>query len=165
MFKIILNPPHIVEEQSLKEYESIGELIEGIFPLSTDFFYISWNNIDVSLSYKYDLSIIFEDFVYIIKFLESKDRILKLAFPSNTFNVVWNIRKEGNNISILSQWNTVLSHNEKTLNDNSFLNIDSNLFKNELSKILKFIYEIIINKKESINGQLLNDIFYNKPNI
>ncbi|UWX59734.1 hypothetical protein N0B40_15095 [Chryseobacterium oranimense] len=165
MFKIILNHPHIEEEESLKEYESLVELIENIFPLSEDYFCISWNNIDVLLSYKYDLSIIFDDFVYIIKFLDSKDNMLHMTFPSNTFDVIWDMKKDGNNINIVSQWNTVLSHNENILNKNSFLSIDSNLLKNELSRILEFIYGIIINRREDVNEKLLNDILDNKPLI
>ncbi|MCW3161387.1 hypothetical protein [Chryseobacterium oryctis] len=164
MFKIILNHPHIEEEESLKKYESVGELIENIFPLSEDCFCIVWNNININLSYKYDLSIIFDDFVYVIKFLESKNNVLQIAFPSNTFDVVWDMKKDGSNINILSQWNTVLSHNEKILNEYPFLSIDSNLFKDELSKILEFIYKNIIKRKENINEELLNDILDNKPN-
>jgi len=163
MFKIILNKPHIGEIISLRTCESVGELIENIFPQSNDCFYIKWNNIDVSLSYKYDLSIIFDDIVYIVKFLESQGDFLQMTFPSNTFDVIWNIKKDDNIIIITSQWNTVLSHNEEILNENPILRVDLNLFQKELSKLLNFVYEIIINRKYDINKQLLIDILENKP--
>lgn len=163
MFEIVLNHPHIEEGKSLKEYGSIGELIENIFPLSEDCFYINWNNIYVSLSYKYDLSIIFEDFIYLYKFLESYENNLQMTFPSNTFDVLWNIKKDGYNIIIEGQWNTVLNHNEKILNENSFLNINLDLFKKEILKLLKFIYKIFIKIKDNIDEKLLNSILDDKP--
>ncbi|GEN67722.1 hypothetical protein [Chryseobacterium rhizosphaerae] len=163
MFEIVLNHPHIEDEKSLKEYKSIGELIENIFPLSEDYFYINWNHIYVSLSYKYDLSIVFEDFIYIYKFLESYENNIQMTFPSNTFDVMWNIKKDGYDIIIESQWNTILSHNENILNENSFLKINLSLFKKEISKILEFIYKIFIRGKGNIDDQLLSDILDDKP--
>lgn len=151
-------------KKSLKEYNSIGELIENIFPLSDDCFYIKWNSIDIPLSYKYDLSIIFEDLLYIFEFLKSQDNILQISFPSNTFDVAWDIKKDTDYINISSQWNVVLSHNEKVLNENSVLNIPLYLFKNELSKLLRFIYEIFDKEKDNINEELLDNILDNKPN-
>ena len=163
MFEIILNHPHIEREKSLKTCDSIGELIENIFPLRGDYFTIKWNDISVSLSYKYDLSVIFEDFVYLFKFLESNENILQVTFPSNTFNVVWDIKKDEDNIDIVSIWNSVLNHNEQILNSNSFLKININLFISELSKILCFIYRIFIDRKNVINGNLIDDILEDKP--
>ncbi|MCQ9636741.1 hypothetical protein MP477_17435 [Chryseobacterium sp. WG23] len=164
MFEIVLNKPFVKENKSLEEYESIGELIENIFPFSEDCFCINWNNIAVSLSYKYDLSIIFEDFVYIFKFLESSENKLKIIFPSNTFDVIWDIQKVENSVIIFSIWNTVLNHNEKELNENSFLKVNFDRFKAELSELLKFIYKIIIDNKNNINNYLLSDILEDRPN-
>lgn len=164
MFEIFLNKPRIDKKTSLKDCESIGELIENIFPLSEDYFYINWNRITIFISYKYDLSIIFEDYVYIFKFLESSNEDkLKITFPSNTFDVIWDIRKDRDNINILSQWNTVLSHNEKKLNESSFLEVNADIFRKELSKLLRFIYNLIIYEANNINTFLLNDILKNKP--
>lgn len=165
MFEIILNRPHIENEKSLTEYESTGELIDNIFPLSEDCLFISWNQIYVPLSYKYDLSIIFDDFVHIYKFLGSQETTLQMTFPSNTFDVIWDLQKNGNDVIISSIWSTVLSHNEKWLNENSSLTISINLFKIEMSKLLKFIYDLIFLRKDKISKFLLNEILENKPEL
>lgn len=163
MFKILLNNPRVVKKELTEKYESIGELIESIFPFSDDCLYINWNHIDIQISYKYDLSIIFEDFVYIYNFLESHEEKLRISFPSNTFDVEWDIKKDGNHIDILSQWNTVLSHNEKILNENSLLKTDINTFTKELSKLLSFIYKIIIDEADNVDTLVLSDILKSKP--
>lgn len=163
MIEIILCNPFINKGKSLKKIESVGELIENIFPISSDHFCLVWNNIEIHLSYKYDLSVIFDDFVYIYKFLESTEKDLQIFFPSNTFDVRWDIEKNDAHILISSYWNTVLSHNEKLLNENAHLKITSSSFKKELSKLLRFIYDIIIDIHSDIEEQLFSDLLENKP--
>ncbi|SMP35267.1 hypothetical protein [Chryseobacterium profundimaris] len=164
MFEIILNHPRIDKKKTLTKFKSVGELIENIFPFSEDYLYVKWRGISIPVSYKYDLSMILEDFVYIVKFLESSENLLSLAFPSNTFDVEWNMRKEYGKIIIQSKWNTVLSHNEKILNENSYLIVDIDTFKSQIFKMLEFIYKIIFYRKDDIDKHLLNEILKNKPN-
>ncbi|WP_281635419.1 hypothetical protein [Flavobacterium marginilacus] len=152
-FKIQISNPEVLNILDV-DVLSIEDAIEAIFPLETEYAFIEWNYIYIPLSYKYDISLMINDFIKIYIFLNDKNsNYLEIHWSSNTFASIWILSKESNNINIKSNWNNVLGQLKNLLNENNEILINNYDFKREIGVMIKFI-------KNSLDG-----VGYNSLNI
>lgn len=128
------------------EDEKISEAIETIFPMMTEEALLVWNTIYIPLNYKYDISIMIEDILSMLKNLrEKKQDNMIINWASNTFASKWELQWDENNILINTNWNMVLGHTEVLLNDSNSIRIRKTSFMEEWKKLLEVL---IINLKK-----------------
>lgn len=155
MFEIQVSSPRFIKKFN-KDVDNIGDAIESIFLLHSEFAVIRWNYIPILLSYKYDISVIIDDVLYML----NKIRIepsgeMTIRWPSNTFESSWDMRWDINTIEVNSHWNKVIGDTESLLNLKKIININTKVFAREWKKILETII-IALNvcgyKKENLQG-------------
>lgn len=158
-FAIQVNNPRYfynVDEESL----SINEILQDMFLSDTEYCILWWNHICIPLSYKYDVSVIFDDIVYMFKeVLNHKSGSLKIDWPSNTFRTDWNLSwNDRGEVMISTIWSDVLGGRSITndLNSENTLKIKKIDFLCEWKMlILKIIDVVSASGKMSLNLQTL----------
>lgn len=97
--------------------DDLSEAIEMLFPMDTDDAIIDWDGYKLSLSYKYDISVIIDDVLYMFKkLIKGEDKNIVVAFGSNTFSVDWKIECVSETLKINSKWTSVVGNIEPELN-------------------------------------------------
>jgi len=136
MFKIQASNPRIIKEFD-REANNISDAIESSFSLNSEYAVIIWNYVPVLLSYKYDISIIIDDILMMLNKIRcEKEGVMRIRWPSNTFACTWQIEWRDNNITIYTEWESVIGDTEYLLNARKELVVDSVLFLAEWKKIL-----------------------------
>lgn len=124
---------------------SLGEAIETIFPLRTDFALLVWNNVYVPLTYKYDISMMITDIISMLASVVARDEgSITVFWPSNTFSTRWILTWSSTDLSIITTWESVIGGTESMLNKVPSLNIDRNTFLLEWRPLLCKIKESIL---------------------
>ncbi len=155
MFEIQINNPTILsinEEESM----SLEDAIECIFPLETENLILIWNNINIPLTYKYDISIMVLDFIKILNFIKD-DRSLNLEihWASNTFASVWNFNKINNSVYIRTEWNNVIGGTIEMLNKRNENTFETNEVEKEIRKLLDYLKYAL--EKSGLNCNMIED--------
>jgi hypothetical protein len=138
MIKIQISNPRLLGIKDDND-SNIEDAIETIFPSNTEYAFLIWNNIFIPLSYKYDISKMINDFIFLEKFIDSNEEEINIYWASNTFSSIWKLQKKQNMIKIQSKWNCVLGSLIDLLNTKSEIVVDSKQLNMELYKMLKFI--------------------------
>ncbi|AWM79933.1 hypothetical protein DKL61_05930 [Gammaproteobacteria bacterium ESL0073] len=100
------------------DYDSIGDLLEDIFPLNTEQCIMFWNHVCIPLSYKYDISIILDDIIFIINEVSNNTNgYLEIDWPSNTFSAKWYISWDSVDLKINTKWYNIVGNIESILNN------------------------------------------------
>lgn len=95
---------------------SLSDAVQAIFPLNTEALILRWNGVCVPLSYKYDFSMMIDDVVGLCSRLSSAgDGQMRIAWPSNTFQSVWDIKWSCRDVEVQAEWTTVVGHTEELL--------------------------------------------------
>jgi hypothetical protein len=124
---------------------SLGEAIETIFPLCTDFALIVWNDVYVPLTYKYDISIIINDIIAMLGSVAARDEgSITVFWPSNTFRTRWILTWSGTDLAITTTWESVIGGTESMLNKVPSVNLNKNTFLLEWKPLLYKIKESIL---------------------
>jgi hypothetical protein len=145
MLKIQISNP-LFSPLECDEELSMDEIIELLFPLENEYLFLIWNNIFIPLSYKYDISVILDDFIEIVNFLDQKNVVKQeIHWPSNTFSAKWILEKDDNKINITSEWFHTLGNLTTLLNSVNYMSIDQDTFRHEILKLLIFIKNTIQN--------------------
>lgn len=150
MLKIQLSNP-IALPVKLEESVSLDEVLELIFPLENEHAYLNWNHCHIPLSYKYDISVLTQDLIKIYDFTQNEDTELEIHWASNTFASVWHLQKINGHIHIQTKWENVSGGLTELLNTKTSNVIPVQDLESELSKILKFLKQTIINNVSNIN--------------
>lgn len=126
-----------IEEDNI---ESLGEVIEDLFPMDTEDAYICWNGISVALSYKYDISVIISDILYMLEEVTSLNSgNISVNWPSNTFRADWDISWVDDELMCKSNWESVSGSIEAILNEHSTVTTSTTSFINEWGSLLNHL--------------------------
>ena len=119
---------------------NLWDAIESIYPLYCESAFIMWKGIAISLSYKYDISIIMDDILYMLTLLQKEERhSYAVQWPSNTFNHIWELDWKNNELTIHSEWHDLPSSLEEILSENNKIMVDKIQFIREWKKVLSII--------------------------
>lgn len=83
------------------EDETLGEMIETIFPLDTDDLVLDWSGIQFELNYKYDISMMLEDILPLLQELRSTPNgNMMINWASSGFPYRWKVEWEQPDLEI-----------------------------------------------------------------
>lgn len=139
----------------------VADAIETIFPMKTERGFIVWNHVYIPFSYKYDLSVMIDDILFMIfKLKETNQGSYKFCFGSNTFNAEWDLSWKDTNLYLSSQWNSLGGRIiNMASSDCKHLESQIDVFINEYKKLIDFIVYCIqrsaITIKDTDNYQFL----------
>lgn len=144
-FWIQASSPRFTNEFDIED-ENLTEAVETIFPLWTENMYIIWNNIHISLSYKYDVSVMLLDILDMIEKIESKAAgDLEIRWSSDSFNCKWNMHWCSEELTVISEWENVVGNIRKILDDSGGIIVTKKKFLSEWKKVIanvvKGLYE------------------------
>ncbi len=141
MFKFQISNPQVLDNYD-SEDTTMGDAIQSIFPLDTEYAFLIWNHICIPLCYKYDLSEIIKDLIRVVSFAKdgNKDH-MELHFGSNTFFSTWDLSKEAGKVTIKASWESVLGRLEGLLNEHNELTINIEDMSHEIKRMLTFLKE------------------------
>jgi hypothetical protein len=115
MFRIQASQPRSASN-ALLEDSGLSDALQSVFPMMTEAAILVWNGGHVPLSYKYDLSFMVDDILYLAEALLSTKRgQTRISWPTNTFAATWNTRWADDIISIHGDWKTVVGGTEELL--------------------------------------------------
>jgi hypothetical protein len=124
---------------------SLGEAIETIFPLCTEFALLVWNDVYVPLTYKYDISLMINDIIAMLGFVAARDEgSITVFWPSNTFRTRWILTWSATDLAITTTWESVIGGTESMLNKVASLDLDKNTFLLGWKPLLYKIKESIL---------------------
>jgi len=95
----------------------LAEAIEEAFPLNAENAFVVWHNIYVPLSYKYDVSLMMRDALWILgELLDEESGSVDVDWPSNTFAARWQLVWKAATLTITClEWRCVVGETEKML--------------------------------------------------
>lgn len=161
MFGIQISNPVALEIRDEND-NNLNDAIQSIFPLDNEYCFVIWNYIFIPVSYKYDISFMINDIIRILSFLKNGDGSLEIHWASDTFASVWKIECSSQMIKIESEWNSVDGILEGILNENSFLEVEKQIFVQRWKALLLFVKSKL--EKAGYNSSNLKD-FYLLENI
>lgn len=143
-FAIQTSNPRVVSDICPND-ATIGEAIESIFPLLTEFAILIWNGVYIPLNYKYDVSEIFDDIVELVTCVAlAPEGKLLVSWPSSTFRARWALSWSSREITIHASWDSVIGGTEQLLNTFPALIIDKALFLREWVTLLRKIHTLLL---------------------
>jgi hypothetical protein len=135
---------------------SLGEALETIFPLTTEFALLAWNDVYVPLTYKYDISIMIDDVIGMLnKIVSVEDGTATIYWPSNNFSSKWILSWNTSGLSIETVWESVIGGTESLLNRAPYLEIDKNEFLFAWKPLLRKIRGCITAYSGSVDTKFL----------
>jgi len=146
-------------QASQPRYLSAGEcggddfstVLQGVFAESTEYAVLIWNRVPVLLSYKYDVSVIFEDILDLLEDVIGSDSgAFDFEWPSDTFRASWSLRWSGPDLSIDSKWYSVTGGIEEALNARMSLSVSKAGFLSEWKRLL----EVVLDSAEQAGADL-----------
>lgn len=138
----ISNPKYLDDTKT--ESSTIAEFLEEIVPLQTESCIMAWNGSYIPLSYKYDISIIFDDIVFIVKeILRSEAGVINIDWPSNTFFARWNISWHDEMVEITAKWINIAGDIEHILNKKNKIKMNKIDFLAEWRGLIVKVHEML----------------------
>ncbi len=161
-FCIQISNPRTVPCKS-KKFDDLSDAIEEVYPMYTEDLYIQWNHISIRLEYKYDISVIIQDILEMLKtVLASEQGSHKVMFGSNTFCANWELEWDSEEMLIKSNWSGVMGDIENILNERSKLNISKKQFLSEwkmlLRRIILDLENLELSFEDSHDWELLKEL-------
>lgn len=150
------------------EDSTLGEAIETIFPLATEFLLIVWNGVYVPLTYKYDVSVIIDDVLRLVSCIrDAEEGQLTLDWPSSTFRSRWVLAWSKSQVNVHARWESVIGGTESLLNDVPTITVDKVDFLSEwvvmLEMVSKSVRERSVGVKVAFDLSLLDGILATLP--
>jgi hypothetical protein len=104
LFLLPASQPGIKDPQDT----TLSEALESCFPHLLDGAVLHWRGIAVPLSYKYDLSIIIQAVLALVRHLRTgSGKNFAIAWPSNTFRTDWHVALIGSRVRVTAAWESV----------------------------------------------------------
>ena len=109
-FELVCGHPETHGPSTVVDQLSMSDALEEVFLTDTNLLIMQWNGVFVPLSYRYDVSwIIVEAVEMVEKLIAAPDgTVVDVRFPSNTFNVGWEITVRARELSIEATWDSVI---------------------------------------------------------
>jgi len=123
-----------------KEDAKLSEAIYTIFPMETKDAVLIWKDIEIPLSYRYDISIVIDELIQMIFVLQNEGYgEWTVTWSSNTFASDWLLKWNGNDLTLEANWREEMGENQKQLNQCNVIEVNRNSFLNEWKKIIKIL--------------------------
>ena len=120
--------------------ETLGEAVESVFPLDTEYAFMAWNWVYVPLSYKYDLAIMLADIVAMLdRVLSFAEGEIRIQWPSNTFAAEWRVKWKDGMVHVHATWRSVLGSTEDLLGRRPDIHVLVQDFVSEWQRPLEII--------------------------
>lgn len=130
---------------------TLGEAIETMFPLLTEFAIMVWNDIYIPMTYKYDVGVIIDDIINMVtEITDHETGSMTIDWPSNTFRTKWALTWTSNEVTINGKWESVIGGTETLLNDSPILTIEKDAFLAEWGSLLRVLNQLILKSSEGI---------------
>lgn len=127
------------------EDETLDECIETCFCFESERAFLEWNTVFIPLSYKYCISKIIQDSILMIEnLLDDESGTYFVAWPSNEFRSNWSMSWTGDQLSIESQWESVIGDVEDLLNSRKVLTLKKEKFIFEWKKLFETVLENLL---------------------
>jgi hypothetical protein len=142
MFTIQICSPRTAHQYSVEE--SVGAAIESVFPLMTEDAIMNWNHVRVPINYKYDLSVVWEDVINMLRRLASQpagNTECKLA--SSTLRATWHLSWRANRLEVSSEWHEVVGDVQSILNQRNRIDLPLDEFLAEWKLLLIKVVEAL----------------------
>ncbi|MCU0431383.1 MAG: hypothetical protein MUF42_15575 [Cytophagaceae bacterium] len=140
-FRIQINNPILINPVN-KQYEQISSAIQNIFPMNTEYLIFYWNRIPIRLEYKYDLCVIFDDILYMLKAVTSDLKgQWRVGWGSDSFRGEWKMKWDQNILRINSRWDSIIGEHVDSLNRANVIELDLTTFICEWKILLNKIIE------------------------
>lgn len=133
---------HIVDESD----RSILDAIETVFLQRTEYAYMVWNWIHIPLTYKYTLSLLIPDALMMLdQLLQKPSGSLTIHWPAQEFSAKWQLEWESDELTIRSEWHSVIGATEGLLSERPLLEIDKAAFIAEWQELLGVVLAALVN--------------------
>lgn len=101
-----------------------------------------WDGVYIPISYKYDLSVIYEDAAAVLQaLLDAPAGELSVVWPSNTFNATWQIQWGAGEMRIVSEWGQLLGGAELLLRNRREIALPVADYLAEWKRVLMIVHE------------------------
>jgi hypothetical protein len=88
--------------------ETLGEVIESIFPMDAEQAYLVWDRIHIPLSYRYDIGTVIDEILEVVERVATDPTgTLSVAWPSDSFRTDWTLSWTAERIDIAANWHSV----------------------------------------------------------
>jgi hypothetical protein len=154
----VSNPTFLNPSESFDD--SLREVIEDIFPYETEYAFLFWNGLPVSLRYKYDVNRILNSVLSLINLLIASEETPGFPFTLDcfSFKASWYVRCNGDDLKIESEWHRIDGGYENWLNARSQLEIKKSIFIAEWKTLLMKIIEAIDKSSLKVDKKSLIDL-------
>ena len=126
------------------EDDSLAYALETCFSIDEEDAFMKWNYVFIPLNYKYDVSYILYDCLRMLEaLLGNQHGEHLLDFVEQSFFARWNMSWEEDNLTIVSQWDSVPGTIEPLLNERNVLEISKTAFINEWRMLLAKVIEAL----------------------
>jgi len=153
------NPMYLIPQKEIVEQtivEEISYAIQLVFPMVTERALLVWEDIYIPICYKYDLSVMMEDILFMLSELQEKNQgTCQIGFGSDTFNALWEMEWVNEKLSINAKWDYVRGNLAVVNSSCNKLIIDVSTFLCEWKGILTHVIEAI--KRSNINMDNCNE--------
>ena len=86
----------------------IEEAVQDIFESETEDFLIVWGGVPIVLNYKFDMSVMIEDIIWMLAAIQADDSAqFAIEWPSNSFDTTWNLRRKGGTVTCEACWRRI----------------------------------------------------------
>lgn len=138
---------------------NLSGAIQRIFPSSTERAYIIWNGIPVSLDYRYDLCVMIDDILFLLKrLLAEEEGTQHVCFASQgTFEADWQVRWTQKTIEVKSDWKNVQGQIQNLLNQqknqNNAISMEKTAFLCEWKMLLLVVVSALENSSIVVKNE------------
>ncbi len=143
--------------------EDLSEAIQIIFPMETDDASINWNGTFISMSYKYDLSVMIDDLLPLLLSVQVSDEgQYRVHFGSNTFNTEWQISWKSDELLLNAHWEENFEDLNLVEKNCSRLKISRTTFLKEWNGVLENLRQSVessgVSIKRTLDCEFLNHL-------
>ncbi|RLC15614.1 MAG: hypothetical protein DRI57_12580 [Deltaproteobacteria bacterium] len=143
--------------------EDLSEATEALFQAETEDAVMVWGNQAVPVSFKYDMSVIVEDVIFMLEFLMRRNSGEETVFfSSDTFNSEWLMKWNDDRLFIYPAWNSVAGNRHEELNAFGVMEVSVSHFVGQWTVVLEKIYEAVLmsgmNLEDAENFEALSSL-------
>lgn len=145
-FSIQVGNPRSLSNPDLRDIDSVASLIESVFPMATEDAILCWNGVRVPLSYRYDLSCMVEDLVFMLDcILENPtDGEADVLWGSSSFRADWKLSWKAEEVTVFSNWYSVSGNVESALQESGSIVLPVSDFIGEWSGVIAALWDNIV---------------------
>jgi hypothetical protein len=145
---------------SRQRYADLAHAMQFIFPMATEDAILSFHHVPIRLSYKYDLAVLIDDLVPLLRSLlaeEAGSTVVKWA--SDTFRAHWGLGWSQDKLSIDAKWMRVSGGCEALLNQRGTLELPVASFIAEWRGVLWVIDDAVRRSAVALDDEsILKDL-------